>query len=337
MKLKKITTTFLAAAFLSMAVIAPVGAELTAPTPPALEEVMPIEKQSRYMMATGVVKEIQPYHADKSAQFISVEGKNGEPTNLIVSANTYVVDNAELTEGTQVIYFYDATKPMILIYPAQINADVVAVIDDSRMIKVDVFNDELVSQDNFLKLNIAEDTVIVNADGSAYTGELANHKLVVIYDVSTKSIPAQTTPKKVIVLGVNELKGEDLYDENYRPDVTKMNIVVGDGIVIDAPKAFTNENGVVMVPLRVITEALGHKVGWDGETYSITIGENVALKINAATYTTADKSSVTLDAAPTLVNDITYVPLNFFTKVLMLNNAYVFEGQIDVNNGEKME
>ncbi len=336
MKFTKITSGFVAAAFLSLAVAAPVAADVTASTP--IEEVAPIEqKQSHYMMGTGVVKEITPYHADKNAQFISIIDENDNPANIIVGNSTYVVDNVELTEGTQVIYFYDATKPMILIYPPQINADVVAVMDDSRIIKVDVFNNDLVSQDNMLKLNISAETEVVLPDGSAYVGGLENQKLAVIYDVSTKSIPAQTNPKKVVVLGdITESTG-DLYDENYIPDVTKMDIVVGNEMRITDSKAFTNDDGVVMVPLRVIAEALGHEVGWDGETYTITIGEKAALKIDAKDYTAVDEAIVTLEAAPVLVNDTTYVPLNFFTKVLMLNNAYVFEGQIDINDGEKME
>lgn len=336
MKFTKITSGFAAAAFLSFAVVAPVAADLTATTP--IKEVVPVEqKQAHYMMGTGVVKEVTPYHADKSAQFVAIIDENGNPANLIVSKSTYVVDNADLSEGSQIIYFYDATKPMILIYPPQINVDVVAVMDDSRNIKVDKFNSDLVSQDNMLKLNISADTKVILPDGAAYEGEIGDQMLVVIYDVSTKSIPAQTNPKQVVVLGDIKENPEDLYDENYIPNVGIMDIVVENEIRISDANAFTNEDGIVMVPLRVIAEALGHKVGWNGENYTITVGEKVALKIDAKDYTAADNSKVTLDAGPTLVNDTTYVPLNFWTKVLGLNNAYVFEGQIDINDGEKME
>ncbi len=46
---------------------------------------------------------------------------------------------------------------------------------------------------------------------------------------------------------------------------------------------------------------------------------------------------IKLDSAPELVNDRTFVPLNFFREILKMNNVYVFEAQIVVNNGEKME
>lgn len=334
MKFKNITAGLVTAAFFSLALVAPVTATPAIGIP--AEEVTLIKLKTKYMMATGVVKEVKDYHADKNAKFISVVDENGAPSNIIVANDTYVVDNEEITVGTQVIYFYDVTKPMIMIYPPQIKADVIAVMDDSRIIKVDIFNQDLVSHDNSLKLNIAKDTEVILSDGTLYQGELAHHKLAVIYDTSTKSIPAQTNPIKVVVLDVDH-HDKDLYDENYQPDVSKMNIVVDNDMIIRTPKAYSNNEGVVMVPLRVIAEALGYEVGWDSESHSITIGDKVTLKINSNTYVKADSSIITLDAAPALVNDTTFVPLNFFTDVLMMNNAYVFEGQIDINNGEKME
>ncbi|NLB87750.1 MAG: copper amine oxidase N-terminal domain-containing protein, partial [Syntrophomonadaceae bacterium] len=118
---------------------------------------------------------------------------------------------------------------------------------------------------------------------------------------------------------------------------SKMNIVVDNDMVIASPKPYSNDKGVVMVPLRVIAEALGYEVSWDNKSNSISLNKNIALKINSHDYTKADGSLITLDTDPALVDGTTFVPLNFFTDVLMMNNAYVFEGQIDINNGEKMK
>jgi hypothetical protein len=41
--------------------------------------------------------------------------------------------------------------------------------------------------------------------------------------------------------------------------------------------------------------------------------------------------------APELTGERTFVPLNFFKQVTMMNNAYVFEAQIVIDNGEVME
>jgi hypothetical protein len=69
-----------------------------------------------------------------------------------------------------------------------------------QIVKYDVFDKDLISSDKSLKLNISDKTEIISQDGKAFEGELANRKLVVLYGVSSKSIPAQTNPSKVIVL-----------------------------------------------------------------------------------------------------------------------------------------
>ncbi|HZJ85197.1 MAG TPA: copper amine oxidase N-terminal domain-containing protein [Syntrophomonadaceae bacterium] len=333
MKFRKIIAGLVSVTFLSLSFLAPVVANQE--TKVADRVIMPIEK-SDFLSATGVIKEVKDYHADENAKFISIIDGNGNPANLIVNKNTYVVDEVELVVGSQIIFFYDASRPMIMIYPPQYNPDVVALIDDSRIIKVDTFDRDLVSRDNSLKLNISPETEIYLRDGSIYDGEIAGQQLLVIYDISTKSIPAQTNPKRVVVLNDITGENEDLYDENYKPNVSKMNIVVDNDMVIMEPKAYTHADGAVMIPLRVVAEALGYEVGWDGKNYSITLDNRISLQIDSPNYTKSN-ISITLDTAPALVDNTTYVPLNFFTSVLLLNNAYVFEGQIDINDGEKME
>jgi hypothetical protein len=67
-------------------------------------------------------------------------------------------------------------------------------------VKVDYFNSQLKSSDSRLKLNISPYTPIVLTNGQAFSKNPANRNLIVIYGPSTKSIPAQTTPYKIIVL-----------------------------------------------------------------------------------------------------------------------------------------
>ncbi len=339
MKFNKILAGCLSVTFLSLSVVAPVAAN-PENIKPTIEVKLIKDMQSYYSSFTGVVKEITDHHSIEGAKFIAVEDAQGAPTNIILADDTYVVDQAEITVGTEIVSFCEANKPMILIYPPQIKADVIAVKSNDQTVKVDVFDKNLVSLDNSLKLNITDETPIVLADDSVFQGELANHKLVVIYDASTKSIPAQTTPKKIIVLGAAPV--DQVVDKNpdyeiiLTPDVSKMNIVVNTDTVITSPKAFTNDAGVVMVPLRVIAEALGYEVTFNNESYYINVGEKAGLQISVYNYTNADGTLITLDTTPVLVDNVTYVPLKFFKEVLLLNNAYVFEGQIDINDGELM-
>ena len=52
-----------------------------------------------------------------------------------------------------------------------------------------------------MNIATADDTKIVDKNEKEYKGDLDKNDLIVFYGVSTKSIPAQTTPTKVVVLG----------------------------------------------------------------------------------------------------------------------------------------
>lgn len=103
--------------------------------------------------------------------------------------------------------FYDADAPVPLIYPPQYRAIVMAkahtdrfVSVRDRFVSVSFFNSQLLSSDGNLKLNLSRQTEIVLENGQDFNGNPANRDLIVIYGATTRSIPAQTTPYKVIVL-----------------------------------------------------------------------------------------------------------------------------------------
>ena len=56
------------------------------------------------------------------------------------------------------------------------------------------------ASDGSLQLNIAGGTVIKTLNGQNITCNLGGHMLLVYYTVTTRSIPPQTTPRKIIVL-----------------------------------------------------------------------------------------------------------------------------------------
>jgi len=91
-----------------------------------------------------------------------------------------------------------------------------------------------------------------------------------------------------------------------------------------------------MLPLRAISEALGFEVAWDGENRIVTLDREIRFPIGKDLYRDSDGQDHVLGAAPVIVEDRTFVPIGFFKKVLAVNNAYVFEGQITIDNGELM-
>lgn len=75
------------------------------------------------------------------------------------------------------------------------------------------------------------------------------------------------------------------------------------------------QDGRVMVPMRTILEALGATVEWDGETKTITSVRDeteVVLTLNSHS-AKINGNIVTLDAPASMVNEVTYVPLRFFS------------------------
>jgi len=154
----------------------------------------------------GVVMNISDFgvgasHAEVACyKLFTVDNGNGDIINFVVKPETYFVDHVMVKIGDQVTGFYDANTAAPLIYPPQYQAIVMAKQSRTQQVKVDYFNKDLASSDGTLELNLGPETKLVLENGQAYLRNPANHNLIVIYRATTKSIPAQTTPLKVIVM-----------------------------------------------------------------------------------------------------------------------------------------
>jgi hypothetical protein len=269
---------------------------------------------------TGTVTRISA--SENGMKYISLESSDKKEATIVVSGNTYVVNADALVVGATVTGYYEANAPMLMIYPPQYNAEAVVVESKENNVKVDVFDKDLVSSDGFLKLNISADTEIILQDGTAFKGDLTGRKLIAVYDVSTKSIPAQTTPSKVIVLFEKAVPVQD---------VSSMSILV-DGKKIEAVHACTNEQGTVMIPLRSISEALGLTVTWDKKQKSVTVGKGISLTPGKDYYVYMRTAPIQLGTAPVIKEGRTFVPLSFFTEVAKLKEAKLTDSQIVINS-----
>lgn len=163
-------------------------------------------KIGKFAAFSGTVTSIEDFSispADASAgcyKLISLENKDKGPVNFVISPETYFVDHELVTVGDVVTGFYDADAPAILIYPPQYRAIVMAKDTEYQNVTVDYFNDKLISSDGNLKLNLAPATEIILTNDQLFSGYPGNRNLIVTYGFTTKSIPAQTTPYKIIVL-----------------------------------------------------------------------------------------------------------------------------------------
>lgn len=160
----------------------------------------PSMPNSRYLGFQGTVTNISNLNDDGCTKLFEVRDQNGRITNFVITPSTYFINQANITKGMSITVFYDADAPAVLIYPPRLQATVVASNNLNKNVKVDYFDSNLLSQDKALQLNISENTEILLENGQTFTGNVGNHYLVVIYTNSTRSIPAQTTPEKIIVL-----------------------------------------------------------------------------------------------------------------------------------------
>ena len=158
---------------------------------------------SSYLSVSGVITRIQPLAGVNSSQYgctlnMSIRSLQQGEVNFTVTGDTYVVDNTTLHPGDQVTVFYDGNAPAPLIYPPQYKAVVIALSAYHKYYLGEFYNN-FVSTDGTLQLNgmAAQGTFLPN--GQIFSGALVGKTALVEYTSSTRSIPAQTTPDRVIV------------------------------------------------------------------------------------------------------------------------------------------
>lgn len=132
--------------------------------------------------------------------YVTVEDMNGNTVNFLVTPFTYVVDFDTLSVGMSCTFWYDAQAPVPLIFPPQYNAVVAAQDKNGRMIDVSYYDENMVNVEQTLQLRMDHSVQIRTTNNQYFQGDPMNHSLVVIYENSTRSIPAQTTPRKIVVL-----------------------------------------------------------------------------------------------------------------------------------------
>ena len=104
--------------------------------------------------------------------------------------------------------------------------------------------------------------------------------------------------------------------------------IVVNGTQITAPKPSVTE-GVIMLPLRQIAEALGLGIEWQSADSSISIGETYTIWIGQAQISTDGGASTReFGPAPEIIEERTYVPISFFNYGLTGYSAAVESGKV---------
>ena len=169
-----------------------------------------------YAMFSGTIVSITELDDVILVQVINAAG--GEAI-FTISAETILPADVELVEGAEITGFFYANLPMTMQYPAKY--DLVLVInsaDGMTSVLADLFvrnaidDQRLINLGGDLVLNIGEDTEIVDIYGNPVSGNLVGHKLLIYYTITTLSLPAQTTPVRIVVLDPTPVNNQETFE-----------------------------------------------------------------------------------------------------------------------------
>ena len=231
------------------------------PNTTAIEDVQAEAEASMYLTQTGTVAGVEASETE-GVSIVTIDNEMGG-LRFAVASNTIIIDRQDgfymtadqLTEGMTVSVVYDMNSPMGMSMPPFLgNVTAVVANADFGSVTVGHFDENLTDMKNMLQLNIDnERTPITNMQGSRIRltdADVKGQDALVFYDMMTMSLPAQTTPSFVLILG-----------EQAAPAVS--------------------------VPLRETAEANGFSVKWQGKTKPILLekeGISMELMLDDATF-----------------------------------------------------
>ena len=111
------------------------------------------------------------------------------------------------------------------------------------------------------------------------------------------------------------------YDKRIVLQINNRNVLINNNTLSNdvAPVIVDNRT---MVPIRVITEALGGRADWNAETQTVT------LTIDGSVLRMTIGQTITgFDAAPVIINDRTYVPIRYVAEKLGANVEWIANTQ----------
>ncbi len=261
-------------------------------------------------------------------QMAMVEATDGTRMQFVITADTYKLADVKISQGSELQFIYDLSKVDTSGGTPKADAVVASTPDPKETVYVGRFTQHpvssalntLVSRDNSLIIRGTGTESPVTQDGKTFFGSLVDQKLLVVYSIATKSLPAQTTPTKVVVLN----------DSVQVDNAASMPIVVN-GTVVETTGAFTNDDNVIMVPVRPIAAALGYEITWESDTKTVRLGNTISFQVGKNEYTFAKMGPIKLHAPSVIMSERTYVPLDFFSVIVKAEQVTATEGHITIN------
>ena len=171
---------------------------------PAMTASLVESAPSQYARFIGTIESMQYSWPDMLDFFeVTLVDEAGQTVVFSVTESTYIPENTKFSVGDRMVGVYDLNVPIIMIYPPRYQALVLASADGIQSVKVERFDENLLSADGELQL-LPGDYPVFFRNGVAYEGELNGCLLAVFHSVVMPSFPAQTTPDYVVVLAGSE-------------------------------------------------------------------------------------------------------------------------------------
>lgn len=170
-------------------------------------------------------------------------------TMIIGTKDGQIMEAKDIKAGDKITAVYTTNTPMALSYPGQMTPSIILVHNSDNSIKVDKFNEDMVSSDGSLKL-ITDDNTKLEAYKTKQVitqKDLKNKDLLVIYGATTRSIPAQT-----LVSGVVKV------------------IVLPS---LEAEKVESQALAASKIAIAKEAKAMGYKVNWNPKTKVVVISK----------------------------------------------------------------
>lgn len=236
-------------------------------TPVSENDSTEAEVTADYRTIEGKITSVEAQ--DDYTRIMIDDGDMGLVLNL--QSGAYIVDSkdgslktpADLAEGMEVAVVLNAMTPMTMSIPPMVSsAEAVIIKSEGQNVSVLTFDENLVSTDNSLMLNIGENTVIGDVQGTkkAFSADdIKGATAIVVYGATTRSIPAQTTPERVIIL-------KSASEEETAEVSTKS--------IVDETEAIS------MVALRQTAENAGFDVEWTSNEDAVVVSNDaVEIKV----------------------------------------------------------
>ncbi|MDE6182540.1 MAG: copper amine oxidase N-terminal domain-containing protein, partial [Eubacteriales bacterium] len=243
---------------------------------------------------------------------------NTEITNLIDKTITSKKNsNGEKFNISYKTYLYGNTLSIVIFFKNTLTSEVIV-----KSIVIDVANSKKMTINSFLGVNgvsYANKVVLSKAD----TLNLKSPKV-------TESTPFYVENGKVVIIyGAGEVTFVQKGNITISVDPKKIK-----NYSIPKSLYYTKPNyNVKMVPLRAPLEALGYKISWDKKNNAISVsseqGEFISyLKVNVNKYSKGSFAARSLEFAPENKNNLTYVPISFFSDIMGL--LYSIDGSENI-------